>query len=119
MKAAILAGLLVAVPAAAWAEDAPAIPPKSVCVDANLGYHARSLNQHDVYIENAVGKRRSARLKTSCINLEPSVAIAVHSSFICIGMGDDVSASTIDGHREQCVVTRVLPYVPEEGDKKS
>ena len=119
MRALILAGAFAAASAVAFAAE-PAAPPKSVCINANFAYNARSLNQHDVFIQKAVGKTRpAARLRTSCINLEPATAIAVHSPFSCIGLGDQVAASTIDGRREQCIVTRVLPYAPEEGDKKN
>jgi hypothetical protein len=118
MRTLILAGLVAVASTAAWAGDAPAAPQQSICVDANFGYNARSLNQHDVFIQNSVGKRPPVRLKTSCINLEPATAIAIHSAFGCVGLGDSVSASILGGRREQCVVTRVLPYMPEEGDEK-
>jgi hypothetical protein len=99
---------------------AAAESPQSICIDPHKSYNARSLNQHDVFVQTSIGKPRPpARLETSCINLEPAIGIGLSTSFICIGLGDDVVANTIDGHVEHCVVTRVRPYAPEKGDKNT
>lgn len=89
------------------------------CIDPHFSYNARSLNQHDVFVQNGIGKPRPPlRLTTSCINLEPAVSIGLGSAFTCIGLGDSVVAHTIDGHVERCVVTHVEPYAPKAGDRK-
>ena len=111
MKYALLLSLLL-LPAAAQGADAPA-PDKPICLRANHpdDYNARPIAQHDVFAQNSVGDRRGVRISTTCIHIWPESFVALHSSFTCVGMGDQVSARTIDGHGETCRVTKVTPFV--------
>lgn len=110
MRAGFLAVLFVAATAAAAAA-------KSICVDAHFAYDAHPLNRHDIFIRSATGKNRPAiRLRTDCSDLDPSAAIKVHAAFGCVGIDDVVIATSADGGREHCIVTRAYPYVPEKGD---
>jgi hypothetical protein len=112
MKLVLAAGLSVAIAGAAWAEA-----PKASCIDPHRSYVARPLNHHDVFVQNSMGAPRPpVRLKTSCTYLDPAIGIGLSSQFTCMGLGDTVVATTIDGKREACVVTKVLAYAPEQGD---
>jgi hypothetical protein len=114
MKRVLVAGLLAVASTSALADA-----PKTSCIDPHRPYVSRSLNHHDIFVQTSLGKPKPAvRLKTSCIDLDPAIGFGLSSQFNCIGLGDSVVATTIDGKREACVVTRVLPYAPEEGDKK-
>lgn len=114
MKRVILAGLGLLLAGAAWAE-----PPKApvACINPHKSYIAHPLNEHDLYVIQSIGRAKPpVRLKTSCHNLGPAIAFGLSSPFNCLGLGDTVVATIVDGHRESCVVTRVLTYTPEEGD---
>jgi hypothetical protein len=114
MKLLFLTALLAATSTAALADA-----PKASCIDPHKSYVARALNHHDIFVQTSIGTPRPAvRLKTSCINLEPAIGFGLSSQFNCMGLGDTVVATTVSGTRESCIVTRVLPYVPEEGDLK-
>jgi hypothetical protein len=102
--AALFIALAAATPALAQSPDKP------LCVDASRDgrYNARPISLHEVLARNAFGSdRRAARLSTTCIHVDRSAIISLHSFTQCIAIGDDVSASTIDGHREMCRVTGV------------
>jgi hypothetical protein len=112
MKLAILAGAGLVLASAAWAQA-----PKASCVDPHSSYVARPLNNHDVFVRQSIGKPKPPiRLKTSCIHLDSAIGFGLSSSFTCIGLGDPVVATINGGGHQGCVVTKVLPYAPEEGD---
>jgi hypothetical protein len=114
MKLLFLAALLAATSTAALADA-----PNASCIDPHKSYVARALNHHDVFVQTSIGTPRPAvRLTTSCIYLDPAIGFGLSSQFTCMGRGDTVVATTISGTRESCIVTRVLPYAPEEGDLK-
>jgi hypothetical protein len=111
--------LLVAAVFAAASTAALADAPKASCIDPHRSYVARPLNQHDIFVQTSMGKPKPpVRMKTTCIFLEPAISVRFSSAFTCVGQGDTVMASTVDGRRETCRVTRVLPYEPEAGDIK-
>jgi hypothetical protein len=88
---------------------------KSVCIDTHRSYEAHTLGLHDVIIRSSIGKPRPAlQLSTSCFGFDKADIVSVSSQFGCIGLGDAVVATKIDGHRQACLVTRVAPYVPAE-----
>ena len=112
MKLILAAGLVVVATGVAWAEA-----PKASCIDPHRSYIARPLNHHDVFVQNSIGTAKPpVRLKTSCTYLDPAIGIGLSSQFTCVGLGDTVVATTVDGKREACIVTRVLAYAPEQGD---
>jgi len=93
----------------------------SLCVDASgrNQYNARPLAQHDVLARNAFGSdRRAARISTTCIHIYRDSFVALQSLTRCIGKGDEVAVSTIDGRREQCKVTGVAPVAESYADAK-
>ena len=112
MKYAVILAACSILSLPAMAADAP---PKSICVQAQrkTDYNARPINQHDVLIQNSVGDRRPLRLATTCIHIYPDSFVAVRSAFYCVGVGDQVSARTIDGQGESCRVSKVTPFVPD------
>ena len=84
----------------------------SICVDASSRnqYNARPLSLHDVLARNALGgDRRAARITTTCIHIYRDSFVALWSLTRCIGKGDEVSISTIDGRGERCRITGVTP----------
>jgi hypothetical protein len=119
MRLLLVAAAFAAASTAAASTAAMADAPRASCIDPQRSYVARPLNHHDVFVQTSMGKPKPpVRLKTSCINLAPAIGIALSSSFACVGLGDTVVATTVDGRREACRVTRVLPYAPEGGDIK-
>ena len=105
--------LLIATPAFADAS--------SICVDAsdNNQYNARPLSLHEVLARNAIGhEKRAVKLGTTCIHIDRSSTIALHSMTRCIGKGDEVGISTMGGHSERCRVTSVTPVDESYADAK-
>jgi hypothetical protein len=93
----------------------------SICVDASSRnqYNARPLAQHDVLARNALGKdQRAARITTTCIHIYRDSFVALRSLTSCIGKGDEVAVSTIDGRGERCRVTGVTPVAESYVDAK-
>jgi hypothetical protein len=113
MKLAVLFVILAATPA--FAQEKP------LCVDASRDgqYNARPLSLHEVLARNAFGNdRRAARLSTTCIHVDRGAIISLHSLTTCIGKGDDVTTTTIDGQREVCRVTGVTLAPESYADAK-
>ena len=114
MKYAVLSVLfLAAMPALA--------APSGICVDATdrNQYNARPLSQHEVLAKNAFGpEKRAAKLMTTCIHIYRDSFVALHSLTKCVDKGDEVAVSTIDGRREQCRVTGVVPADQSYADAK-
>ncbi len=82
--------------------------------DTRDAYNARPLSLHEVLAKNAFGPDHGAyRVSTTCIHLDRSAVVALHSMTTCLGLGDSVATSTIDGHHESCRVTSVTP-VPDD-----
>jgi len=93
----------------------------SICVDASSRnqYNARPLSVHEVLARNAIGKdRRAARISTTCIHIYRDSFVALQSLTRCVGKGDDVAVSTIDGHGERCKVTSVTPVAESYAEAK-
>ena len=91
----------------------------SICVDASSRnqYNARPLALHDVLARNAIGSdRRAARISTTCIRIDHDSFVALRSLTRCVGKGDEVAVSTIDGRRERCRVTGVTPVAQSYAD---
>jgi hypothetical protein len=102
MKLAVLFVILAAMPA--FAQEKP------FCIDASRDgqYNARPISLHEVLARNAFGPdKRAARLSTTCIHVDRSATVSLHSFTRCIAVGDDVSTSVLGGHRELCRVTGV------------
>lgn len=114
MKAVLLAGLVVAASAAAYAD-----PPKAPCIDPQKSYIARPLNAHDVYARTTLGSPKpAARLTTTCVHLVHADYVSLSSQFTCVAQGDMVIATILGGDREACKVAFVRPYVPDKDDMK-
>jgi hypothetical protein len=93
----------------------------SICVDASSRnqYNARPLALHDVLARNALGKDQcAARISTTCIHIYRDSFVALRSLTRCIGKGDEVAVSTIDGRGERCKVTGVTPVAESYADAK-
>ena len=93
----------------------------SLCVDASSRnqYNARPLARHDVLARNAIGSdRRAARISTTCIHIYRDSFVALRSLTRCVGKGDEVAVSTIDGRGERCKVTDVTPVAESYAEAK-
>jgi hypothetical protein len=104
MRYALLALVLMATPA--LAQEKPA------CIDASrsAGYNARPIALHEVLARNANGReQRSVRLATTCIHVDATARVGLHSLTQCLSVGDDVVVTAIDGRREACRVTKLSP----------
>ena len=97
MKYAVLLVILAATPA--FADDKP------VCVDASrdTSYNAQPISLHEVLVRNALGSdKRSLRLGTTCIHVDRTARVAVHSLAGCFFYGAFVAKVLL-------VQTRRLP----------
>ena len=114
MKHAVLL-IVLAAATPAFAE------PASICVDASSRnqYNARPLALHDVLARNAFGSdHRAARITTTCIHIYRDSFVALRSLTRCIGKGDEVAVSTIDGRGERCKITGVTPVAESYAEAK-
>ena len=93
---------------------APAVAaPRNACIDPHYGYQARYLAGQDIVAKATFGRdHRELKLSTTCIFLHTAFHISLSSEFACVGKGDTVVTSTIDGERQSCRITHVEPYVP-------
>ena len=110
----------VFIAAALIATAAPALAqPSPPCLRAsrNSDYNARPLSLHEVIARNAIGAdRRAYVVSTTCIHVDNTATVALHSLTRCLDKGDDVAVSTIDGHREACRVSGVSLATGDYGE---
>jgi hypothetical protein len=100
--AALLAGASSAVSAA-----------PRLCLNPHFDYEAHAIDAHNLVVKNTIGPNRTPlTVKTSCIDLSVAHYFSLSSIFTCIGPGDNVVATTIDGQREGCRVTGITSYPP-------
>lgn len=91
----------------------PALAAPTICINPHFSYQARYLSGHDIVAKATLGHdRRELKLTTTCIFLQSANFISLSSDFSCVGRGDTVVTSTIDGRRQACRITHVEPYVP-------
>jgi hypothetical protein len=115
MKHVVLFLAFAAAALPAFAQDKP------LCVDASQDgrYNARPISLHEVLARNAFGSdKRAARLSTTCIHVDRSAFVSLHSFTRCVAVGDDVATTTIDGQREICRVTGVAAVPESYADAK-
>jgi len=107
---AVFATLIAAAPAAA----ATLTPPKGdICIDPHWSYQARWLKGNAIVAKQTLGHdHRELKISTTCVDLDNPDTIRLASSFNCVGMGDEVYATKIDGHAQRCHISHVEPYVP-------
>ncbi len=99
---AVFAALLAATPSQA-----------GICIDPHWSYQARWLAGHDIVAKQTLGHgNKELKLSTTCFDIEAADTIRFSSSFSCVGLGDDVFVSKIDGHRQHCHISHIEPYVP-------
>lgn len=90
--------------------------PRPSCIDPAQSYVARPLNSHEIWVQNSLGERKPpVRLTTSCYHLQSAVGFGLSAVTRCIGKGDTVVANLIGDH-QSCVVTKIVPYAPQDGD---
>jgi hypothetical protein len=111
--------LIVVAFAATSAAAQPVAPPPAldkICLDPHRDYQARAIGDHDIVAHSTLGHdHREVQLTTTCIDLTSAFQFSLSSNFNCMGQGDTVVATTADGRRQSCIVTRVQPYVPNAG----
>ena len=107
---AVLASLIFVAPAIA----APVTG--GVCIDPHWSYRANWLKGHQIVAQRTIGTdHRQLLLDTTCYDMDRSDFVSLSTSFQCVGQGDDVIVSKLDGHRQRCRVTHVEPYTPPAG----
>lgn len=90
---------------------------KGPCLDPSSSYAARWLEGHDVWAQNQLGKgHKPVRVSTTCIALRNTDFIRFEAVSRCLGKGDNVVATNIDGRRQTCLVTKVAPYVEPKAE---
>ena len=100
---------------AASAIVAAEAPQKPICIDPHYSYQALYLKDHDIVVKQTLGHdHRPLRATTTCFDLRSALTIRVSADFRCLDKGDNVATNTIDGHLQQCRITHVEPYVPNE-----
>ena len=87
----------------------------NTCLNPHFSYRAQVAGYHDLVAENTIGADVArVRLTTSCANLHNADAISLNTAFGCLGRGDDVIATSIDGRQQRCIVTNIAP-APQTG----
>jgi len=90
----------------------PAFAETKACLNPHFSYRAQPVGYHDLVAENTIGTHVArVRITTSCIDLHDADTISLSTQFGCLGKGDSVIATGIDGRRQRCIVTRVAPDV--------
>lgn len=93
----------------ALADDQP-----RACLNPHFSYRAQPAGLHDVVAENTIGSHvTKLHITTSCIDLHDADVISLNTAFGCLGRGDDVVATGIDGRRQRCIVTNIAPVAPQ------
>lgn len=88
----------------------------AICLNPKKTYEARVLGSNAVFARNTLGgPGPGARIETSCVALEGDDRITLSTSFACVGRGDPVVATTIDGRQRACVVTSVTAAGDSDG----
>jgi hypothetical protein len=104
--------LLLAAALLAASVAANAASPDTACVNPSSSYRVRWLEAHDLLAVNTLGSgHKEVRLTTSCIGLGKTYSFSLGSTGTCVGQGDPVVATSIDGRRQQCVITGVALYI--------
>ena len=90
----------------------PAFADDRACLNPHFSYRAQPTGDHDVVAQNTIGSHTArVRITTSCIDLHNADVISLNTAFGCLGKGDDVVATGIDGRRQRCIVTGIAPDV--------
>jgi len=85
-------------------------PALAGCFDPHFSYRARPAGVHDLVAENTIGTHLAkVHITTSCTDLHDADAISLNTAFGCLGKGDSVVATSIDGRRQHCIVTSITP----------
>lgn len=80
------------------------------CLNPHFSYRAQPAGLHDLIAENTIGSHvTKLHVTTSCIDLHDADVISLNTAFGCLGRGDDVVATGIDGRRQHCIVTNIVP----------
>jgi len=83
------------------------------CLNPHFSYRAQPAGLHDLVAENTIGTHLAkVHITTSCIDLHDADVISLNTTFGCLGRGDDVVATGIDGRRQRCIVTNIAPVAP-------
>lgn len=94
-------------------------PQACLRADSRDAYNARPISLHEVLARNAFGSdHRAYRIGTTCIHVDRTASIALHSMTTCLALGDHVATVTIDGQQEACRVTSVMPVAEDYGAAK-
>lgn len=81
------------------------------CLNPNFSYRAQVAGYHDLVAQNMIGANVArVHLTTSCTDLHNADTISLNTAFGCLGKGDNVVATGIDGRRQRCIVTDIAPY---------
>jgi len=87
---------------------------QGACLNPHFSYRAQPVGLHELVAENTIGTHLTkVRITTSCIDLHDADVISLNTPFGCLGRGDDVVATSIDGRRQSCIVTNIVPVAPQ------
>ena len=91
----------------------PALAEDRACLNPHFSYRAQPSGDHDVVAQNTIGSHTArVHITTSCVDLHKADVISLSTAFGCLGKGDDVIATSIDGRRQSCIVTNIVPDAP-------